>query len=123
MAVFELEGVEVDRCLRCGGTWLDAGELEILGQREGTPPGALSGAIERARGERHGRRRCPRCGGRLQVVSADDVELDRCPGGDGLWLDRGEMLALIGAQREGEAGAAGRFFLDFFAADLNRKDA
>jgi Zn-finger nucleic acid-binding protein len=123
MAAFELEGVEVDRCLLCGGTWLDAGELEILGQRDGTPPGTLSAAIERARGARHGDRRCPRCGGRLRVVEADGVELDRCARGDGLWFDRGELLALIGREREGEAGAAARFFRDFFAADLKKREA
>jgi len=25
LVVFELDGVEIDRCLRCGGTWLDDG--------------------------------------------------------------------------------------------------
>lgn len=26
----ELEGVEIDKCNKCGGVWLDAGELESL---------------------------------------------------------------------------------------------
>ncbi len=30
MVAFELEGVEIDRCLACEGTWLDAGELELI---------------------------------------------------------------------------------------------
>ena len=31
MAVFEFEGIGVDRCVRCGGTWMDTGEVEMLG--------------------------------------------------------------------------------------------
>ena len=30
MVIYELGGVEADRCLRCGGTWLDGGELERM---------------------------------------------------------------------------------------------
>lgn len=33
-----LEGIEVDRCRSCNGTWLDEGELEQLARRE---PGLL----------------------------------------------------------------------------------
>jgi hypothetical protein len=29
------EDVQVDRCNKCGGVWLDAGELESLTRREG----------------------------------------------------------------------------------------
>lgn len=29
------EDVQVDRCNKCGGVWLDAGELESLTKREG----------------------------------------------------------------------------------------
>ena len=30
MVVFEISDVEVDHCVRCRGTWLDAGEMELL---------------------------------------------------------------------------------------------
>jgi Zn-finger nucleic acid-binding protein len=30
MIVLELEEVEIDHCLKCGGIWLDSGELEML---------------------------------------------------------------------------------------------
>ena len=30
LVAFELDGVEIDRCVDCGGVWLDAGELESL---------------------------------------------------------------------------------------------
>ncbi len=30
MIVLELDEVEIDHCISCGGIWLDAGELELL---------------------------------------------------------------------------------------------
>lgn len=120
MAIFELDGVEVDRCLRCKGTWLDAGELDQLARLEGFAPGRLTEAVEKLRGERHGERPCPRCGRRMQLVEAAGIPLDRCPRGDGLWFDDGEMRKLIAAHPDGEAGAAARFFEGFFAADRNK---
>ena len=51
MIVFGLEGVEVDRCLDCGGTWLDAGELDQLGILAGMKPGRLTEALEQGGGE------------------------------------------------------------------------
>ena len=30
LIVIELDQIEIDYCLNCGGTWLDAGELEVL---------------------------------------------------------------------------------------------
>lgn len=30
LAHIELKGIELDRCVSCGGTWFDAGELEQL---------------------------------------------------------------------------------------------
>jgi Zn-finger nucleic acid-binding protein len=50
------------------------------------------------------------------------VEIDLCPRGDGLWFDRSEMNLVIDSFREGEAGAAARFFGDFFSADRRKED-
>ena len=41
MVAFELEGVEIDRCVGCEGTWLDAGELEVIAETAGASRGAL----------------------------------------------------------------------------------
>ena len=35
MVTLELDGIEVDRCFACNGTWLDEGELEWIGRFEG----------------------------------------------------------------------------------------
>ena len=117
LVAFELDGVEIDRCVDCRGVWLDAGELELIAGRAGTPRGELSRALSEARGLRHGKRRCPRCRRKLKVVHVEGssaVELDRCPAGHGLWLDAGEMESLIGAFETGEEGAVAGFFSDFY---------
>jgi len=33
MDVVQVDNVEIDRCPKCGGVWLDAGELEVLMKR------------------------------------------------------------------------------------------
>lgn len=39
----QLDKVEVDKCPKCNGMWLDAGEMELLSQRSaGSTPNALS---------------------------------------------------------------------------------
>ncbi|MBI4565461.1 MAG: zf-TFIIB domain-containing protein [Planctomycetes bacterium] len=118
LVVFELEGVEVDRCLECGGTWLDAGELERLVELSGADSGGWSRALGRAAGEAHGARRCLRCGRKLRRAPVHDVEIDRCPLGHGLWFDRGEVEALVRAGPAGGEGAVARFFGELFRKDL-----
>jgi len=57
MVVLELDRVEVDHCLVCGGLWLDAGELELLA---GTPDKATALAILfRDLSDTAGKRRAP----------------------------------------------------------------
>jgi Zn-finger nucleic acid-binding protein len=109
MVVFELDGVEIDRCLRCAGTWLDAGEVDQLARLQGGAPDRLTSAIAGADGGRKGERRCVRCSARMRAVALDKIEIDRCPRGHGLWFDRNEMEALIAAFRGGDGGAMARF--------------
>lgn len=109
---FELEGVELDRCVVCGGTWLDAGELEWITELASVRPGSLTEVLETARGDKHGKRACPRCGRKLQIVHvhpANPLEIDRCPHGHGLWLDAGEMEAFIRSFEDSEEEAVARF--------------
>jgi Zn-finger nucleic acid-binding protein len=113
MVVFELDGVEIDRCLRCSGTWLDAGEIDQLARLEGGAPDRLSAAIARADAGRKGERRCARCSAKMRIVTLEKIEIDRCPRGHGLWFDRNEMETLIASFRGGEAGAVARFLGEF----------
>jgi Zn-finger nucleic acid-binding protein len=112
MVVFELEGVEIDRCIRCGGTWLDSGELEQLSGLSGGARGNLSRALEGGPGDPKGSRRCVRCRSRMRLVRVHEVELDRCPRGHGLWFDRSEMEAVVSSFKESGDGHVVRFLKD-----------
>lgn len=117
MVAFELAGVEIDRCTSCRGTWLDGGELQLIAGLAGVSAGALTAALIEAKTTRQSQRRCPRCVRRLAGMDAGGLkplEIDRCPGGCGLWFDDGEMEQLIARFDEGEPGAVARFFADWF---------
>ncbi len=97
MIVLELEQVEIDYCLDCGGVWLDAGELELLLEKPGEvkefleKPGA-SGQITPSD------RKCPICDKKMEEIALGNdkpVHIDRCPKGHGLWFDRGELKDII----------------------------
>jgi Zn-finger nucleic acid-binding protein len=113
MVVFELDGVEIDRCLRCSGTWLDAGEIDQLARLQGGAPDRLSAAIARADAGKTGQRRCVRCSAKMRLVTLEKIEIDRCPRGHGLWFDRNEMETLIASFQGAEGGAMARFLGEF----------
>ena len=119
---FELDGVEIDRCLKCGGTWLDSGELERLAEAAGAEVGKLSAALNDRTGGKHGKRRCVRCRWKLRIVTVSEVELDHCPHGHGLWFDRNEMGRLVSSFTEGEEGAVARFFSDLDAGSRQTEE-
>jgi len=120
MVSFEFDGVEIDRCLDCGGTWLDAGELELLTELAGIGVADLTGALEQAVTLGKSRRHCPRCPRRLRLIEVGKdarIELDRCPRGDGLWFDRGEMETVIESFSDGVGGAVSRYFAELYRND------
>ncbi len=96
MVVLELEEIEVDHCLSCGGVWLDAGELELL---MGAADRAAARDKLRDTGVAAGSRKCPICGKTMEkAVSSSaegEVTLDRCPAGHGIWFDDGELQAVL----------------------------
>ena len=121
MVSYEFQGVEIDRCLECGGTWLDAGELELLVELAGLDPRPLGARLREARRLRRGKRRCPRCPRRLQVIEIGEdrkIEIDRCPIEHGLWLDRGEMEAVIESSTAGDGRAVASYFAELYRNDL-----
>jgi Zn-finger nucleic acid-binding protein len=99
----ELEGVLIDRCLRCGGVWLDAGEAEDLAAKG---PASPRDELKRKKYEllrqwkvspvdpRPTDRTCPRCDGGLLRVNYKQVPgllVDKCEADCGLYLDKGEL--------------------------------
>lgn len=45
-------------------------------------------------------RTCPSCSEPLDVVSHEGVDIDRCPAGHGVWLDKGELRAVVLSEAE-----------------------
>lgn len=121
MLIVEHHGVEIDHCPQCGGVWLDAGELELLAELAGAETTALAEVLADAQTIKRDRRPCPRCARRMQVVAVAQppIEIDRCRYGEGLWLDRGELAALIRAC-SADYDAAAAFLGDLFADELKR---
>lgn len=54
--------------------------------------------------------RCPKCGGHLVTEAFHRVQIDRCPDCHGVWLDQGELEAVMGHE---DKGLLSRVFLEF----------
>lgn len=97
MVALELAGVEIDHCLSCKGTWLDAGELDLLLEgSEGSRAFLSSFAPDEGGSEKP--RKCPICDKRMEKIlcgAEGGVRIDRCRRGDGLWLDKGELRRIL----------------------------
>jgi len=94
MITLELDEVEIDHCLDCGGIWLDAGELEMLLGDSEKASGVIA-SFSAAKGCREKPRKCPICLKKMEkiLVGQPDrqVLIDRCRKADGLWFDKGEL--------------------------------
>jgi hypothetical protein len=116
MIVLELDEVEVDYCPNCRGVWLDAGELELVIDKTGGQAATL-GDVLQAEGDApaDAPRRCPRCRRRMRQPNleggGEPVTVDVCPRGHGVWLDDGELRALVHAAG---GSAAVRALSDYF---------
>lgn len=110
MAVLDLQGVETDYCLDCGGSWIDRAELALLlnGRLDINFQSFLYGSTAT-------RRRCPICRKRLREsrFKGTDIAIDVCPLAHGLWFDRGELKAVMrdGAHRD-RIGTLSSYFED-----------
>ncbi|MBI4545481.1 MAG: zf-TFIIB domain-containing protein, partial [Gemmatimonadetes bacterium] len=115
------QGVEVDGCHRCGGIWLDEGELFFFTHKPLVLAEALREASARPRASA---RRSPRTGMPLEEISlfGDVATVALCPKTNGVWLPAVAQVKLMNAEptlfalevvqsarRSGRAaGAAGR---------------
>jgi len=90
----ELSDVEIDHCVSCGGIWLDAGELELLLQDSQTAA-ELINTFQKGQKSKEESRRCPICDNKMDKIivgnSTSPLLIDRCPKGEGLWFDKGEL--------------------------------
>ena len=58
LITFELEGIEIDQCQKCGGVWLDAGEIDEILERAGRDPKDLRDAVKSAGESTRDKRNC-----------------------------------------------------------------
>ncbi|HYW05280.1 MAG TPA: zf-TFIIB domain-containing protein [Gammaproteobacteria bacterium] len=95
----------VDRCPRCGGIWLDRGELEAIEETRERDyadellrmPDLGYAAYELARQKRTRQLTCPSCEAGMETreyARCSQVMIDVCPKCHGVWLDRGELESL-----------------------------
>lgn len=93
-----IHGVTIDVCSQ-HGAWLDQGELVMLTEAERHKVGrfALSDLLRTVMQPPVDASRvldCPQCGKDMTLERYQDVHLDRCPD-HGIWLDTGELTALL----------------------------
>jgi Zn-finger nucleic acid-binding protein len=116
MIILEFDQVEIDYCPSCAGCWLDQGELELLLDisDETIDFSDLTSAPR-------SKRRCPRCRKKLlrENYPQTEIEVDICPRDGGIWLDRGELVAI--AQTHGDNPATQRL-KKFFGTLFNKGD-
>jgi Zn-finger nucleic acid-binding protein len=98
MITLELQEVEIDHCIDCGGIWLDAGELEmLLGEPEKASQLLNSFKTDGTSTEKQ--RKCPICLKKMRKISVGSSKpvllIDKCRRGDGLWFDKGELKEIF----------------------------
>lgn len=99
MEKVRLGQVTVDRCPRCGGVWLDGGELGTLldqAEQEETPVWQIETKAGQPPDVRHviGSIKCPRDGQKLLTVRDEKqphIEYERCSKCQGMFFDAGEL--------------------------------
>lgn len=123
MLAIELEGIEIDHCLACFGTWLDAGEIAAISARAGADASEINNLLKNGRQvSAQSKGRCPRCSRNLRAVafgeSPDRLTIDICPRGHGEWFDQGEVFKLVSLAPSGVGGAVSDFFAELFKSEL-----
>lgn len=84
----ELDGVTIDRCSSCGGTWFDAKELRRVADDKELEKLATRLPMVKVASPF----RCPRCGYECVEGHVAEVEVDTCTECHGVWLDKGELV-------------------------------
>ena len=124
MVVLELDQIEIDHCLHCGGIWLDAGELELL----------LDTDEDRARlreiliGDESIKEKmypCPICNKKMQKVFVGEekkILIDKCKKNHGLWLDKGELEDVIELSSQNREGKIIHLLKQMFESKLSSKN-
>lgn len=97
MIVLELDEVEIDYCISCGGIWLDAGELELLLENSKEKDNLIS-SFALDKDSKENPRKCPICLKKMEkILCGTDmkISIDKCRNNEGIWFDTGELDEII----------------------------
>lgn len=98
MVILELQDIEIDHCITCGGIWLDSGELENLLKGLNNKDTLLS-SLKNKSSSSEPLKKCPNCYKKMQLVSfrslSEEMVVDKRVQNCGLWFDRHELFKLI----------------------------
>ena len=87
----------LDLCGKCGGQFFDTGEMYGAFGKKADP--SLWDREETASAVRESKVKCPRCNKMMLMQDIKDatntVEIDRCGHCGGIWLDKGEVDAIM----------------------------
>lgn len=106
LVILELDQIEIDHCVNCGGIWLDAGELEMLLETDEERNRFLKLLIENE-SVNEKKYPCPICNkkmGKVFVGEEKKILIDKCKRNHGLWLDKGELEQVIELSSENREG-------------------
>ena len=106
LVVLELDQIEIDHCLNCGGIWLDAGELELLLETDEERDRFVKLLIE-DESVKEKKYPCPICNKKMTKVFVGEekkILVDKCRRNHGLWLDKGELEAVIELSSQNREG-------------------
>ena len=97
MEQIEYEGVEVDRCTICNGIWFDAGEIDLMKNKQAAKAIDTGDAKVGKQSNVLDSYQCPRCSGAMVKV-VDPVQthiwFETCSSCKGSYLDAGELRDL-----------------------------
>ena len=95
VSVLTDRGVEVDYCKKCGGIWLDKGEIYHFAENPAFIGKEIEEGIKR---QKPGDKLCPKTGEAMGAIPLMDgaLSVDYCPKTGGLWFDGKELEKLSG---------------------------
>jgi Zn-finger nucleic acid-binding protein len=97
MEQIDYEGTEIDRCIICNGIWFDAGEIDVLKDKQAAAAIDTGDAKLGKRSNALDNYQCPRCGGAmLKRVDPRQTHIwyETCSSCNGSYLDAGELRDL-----------------------------
>ena len=97
MEQIDYEGTEIDRCTICKGIWFDAGEIDIMKDKQAAAAIDTGDTKVGKEGNKLDHYQCPRCSGSMvKVVDPNQTHIwyETCSSCKGSYLDAGELLDL-----------------------------